>query len=122
MKTYRELIAWQKGIELVLLVYTVTKSFPREELYALADQLKRSSVSVPSNIAEGYGRHTDNDFIRFLNISRGSLFELQTQLEISFRLEFLNSQEYEKLMSLAIEIDKMLNSLVSKTKQRYSKP
>lgn len=122
MKTYRELIAWQKGIELVLLVYTVTKTFPREELYALADQLKRSSVSVPSNIAEGYGRHTDNDFIRFLNISRGSLFELQTQLEISFRLGFLNSEEYEKLMSLAVEIDKMLNALVSKIKQRSSKP
>jgi len=62
MKTYRELIVWQKGIELVLLVYKITKNFPEEELYALADQMKRSSVSIPSNIAEGYGRHSDNDF------------------------------------------------------------
>jgi four helix bundle protein len=117
MKTYRELIAWQKGIELVLLVYKMARSFPKEELYALADQMKRSSVSIPSNIAEGFGRHSDNDFIRFLNISRGSLFELQTQLEISLRLDFIKSEDYESTMQLATEIDKMLNALISKIKQ-----
>ncbi|OFX59272.1 MAG: four helix bundle protein [Bacteroidetes bacterium GWB2_41_8] len=117
MKTYRELVVWQKGIELVLLVYNMTKRFPKEELYALADQMKRSSVSVSSNIAEGFGRHSDNDFIRFLNISRGSLFELQTQLEISFRLDFVKSEDYETTMQLATEIDKMLNALISKIKQ-----
>jgi len=92
---HKDLIVWQKGIELVLLVYKITKSFPKEELYALADQMKRSSVSIPSNIAEGFGRHSDKDFIRFLNISRGSLFELQTQLEISYRLGFINSKDFE---------------------------
>jgi four helix bundle protein len=117
MKTYRELIAWQKGIELALLVYRMTRSFPKEELYALADQMKRSSVSIPSNISEGFGRHSDNDFIRFLNISRGSLFELQTQLEISLRLDFIKSVDYETTMQLATEIDKMLNALISKIKQ-----
>jgi four helix bundle protein len=121
MKTYRELIVWNKAIELVLHVYEITKSFPREELYALADQLKRSSVSIPSNIAEGFGRHSDNDFILFLNISRGSLFELQTQLEISFRLNFIKSADYEISMQLAMEIDKMQNSLISKIKQNASK-
>ena len=122
MKTYKELIAWQKGIELVLLAYKITQKFPKEELYALADQIKRSSVSIPSNIAEGFGRHSDNDFIRFLNISRGSLFELQTQLEISFRLDFIKSEDYEVTMQLAVEIDKMLNALISKIKQNSSMP
>ncbi|MDX9881679.1 MAG: four helix bundle protein [Prolixibacteraceae bacterium] len=122
MKTYRELIAWQKGIELVLLAYKITRKFPKKELYALADQIKRSSVSIPSNIAEGFGRHSDNDFIRFLNISRGSLFELQTQLEISFRLDFIKSEDYEVTMQLAVEIDKMLNALISKIKQNSSMP
>jgi four helix bundle protein len=121
MKTYRELIVWNKAIELVLHVYKTTKSFPREELYALADQMKRSSVSIPSNIAEGFGRHSDNDFIRFLNISRGSLFELQTQLEISFRLDFIKSEDYEIAVQLAVEIDKMLNALISKIKQNVSR-
>lgn len=121
MKKYRELIVWQKGIELVLLVYKITRSFPKEELYSLSDQMKRSSVSIPSNIAEGFGRHSDNDFIRFLNISRGSLFELQTQMEISYRLDFMKSEDYELTTQLSIEIDKMLNALISKIKQNTTR-
>lgn len=121
MKTYRELVAWQKGIELVILINNTTKSFPKEELYALTDQMKRSSVSIPSNIAEGFGRHSDNDFVRFLNIARASLFELQTQLEISFRLEFINKADFDFIMELSTEIDKILNALISKIKQNSSK-
>lgn len=121
MKSYKELIAWQKGIELVILVYKISGKFPKEELYGLVDQMKRSAVSVPSNIAEGFGRHSDNDFIRFLNISRGSLFEFQTQLEISLRLDFVKEDEYENLMQITIEIDKILNALISKIKQNSPK-
>ncbi len=121
MKTYRELIAWQKGIDLVIHIYKITREFPKEELYGLVDQMKRSAVSVPSNIAEGFGRHSDNDFIRFMNISRGSLFELQTQLEISLRLDFVKPEEYENLMQLTVEVDKILNALISKIKQNLPK-
>ena len=108
MKTYKELIAWQKGIELVLLAYKITQKFPKEELYALADQIKRSSVSIPSNIAEGFGRHSDNDFIRFLNISRGSLFELQHSLKYHFALILLNQKIMKLPCSLQLKSIKCL--------------
>ena len=88
MKNYRDLIVWQKAMELVTKIYHHTKSFPGEERYGLTLQLRRSSVSLPSNMAEGYGRNSTQDYIRFLRIANGSLFELQTQLEIAFNLGF----------------------------------
>ncbi len=103
-------------MNLVIMVYDQTKQFPNEEMYNLTSQLKRSAVSVPSNIAEGYGRNSSGDYIRFLQIASGSLYELQTQLEISLRLNFISTENYNKIISLSIEIEKMLSSLISKIK------
>lgn len=116
MKTYRDLIVWQKSMDLVVLIYEQTKQFPKEEAYNLTSQIKRSAVSVPSNIAEGYGRNSSGDYIRFLQIASGSLYELQTQLEISLRLGYINHENHNKLNSLSIEIEKMTSSLISKIK------
>ena len=121
MKTYKDLIVWQKSIVLVTEVYSVTSTFPKEELFALTSQLKRSSVSVPSNISEGYGRKHEREFIRFLQISRGSLYELQTQLEIANKLYFLNNQNHQKLSGECNEIEKMLNRLISYLSNKTSK-
>ena len=80
IQSYKDLLIWQKGIQIVVLTYKLAKSFPQEELYALTSQIKRASVSIPSNIAEGYGRNTEKSLSHFIDISRGSLFELETQL------------------------------------------
>ena len=116
MQTYRDLIVWQKAMLLVLNLYTETKIWPKEEVYGLTSQIRRSAVSIPSNIAEGYGRNSTGDYIRFLQIASGSLYEFQTQLEISFRLCYLNEGKYVEINSLSIEIEKMLSSLISKVK------
>lgn len=106
---------WQKGIKIVSLVYQLAKSFPQEELYALTNQIKRAAVSVPSNIAEGYGRNTDKSFSHFLDISRGSLFEIETQLHIANELGFITTQHlYNEILSQIEEESKMINAF-SKT-------
>ncbi|MDL2143957.1 four helix bundle protein [Flavobacterium tructae] len=111
IKSYKELLIWQKGIRIVSLTYQLVKSFPQEELYALTSQLKRASVSVPSNIAEGYGRNTDKSFTHFLNISRGSLFEIETQLVIANELGFITNEAlYREILNLIEEESKMINS------------
>jgi four helix bundle protein len=115
IKSYKDLLIWQKGIKIVILVYKLVKHFPQEELYALTSQLKRASVSVPSNIAEGYGRNTDKSFSHFLDISRGSLFEIETQLIIANELGFiLDNTLFNEVLSQIEEESKMINSF-SKT-------
>jgi len=118
MKTYRELIVWQKSMNFVTKIYKETQKFPLEEKYALASQIQRSAVSIPSNIAEGYGRDGLNDYIRFLNIAIASLFELQTQIEISFNLEYLSKEKFDGLYELSREIERMLSSLIRKLKEK----
>ncbi|MCT4588624.1 MAG: four helix bundle protein [Carboxylicivirga sp.] len=117
MKTYRDLIVWQKGMDLVEQVYEVSKHFPAEELYCLTQQIRRCVISVPSNIAEGYGRNHTKDYIRFLQIASGSLYELQTQLEIALRLHYISELLYTPVNNLSIEVEKMLASLINKLKQ-----
>lgn len=117
MKTYRDLMVWQKGMDLVEDTYELTKAFPAEEMYCLTQQIRRCVISIPSNIAEGYGRNHTKDYIRFLQIASGSLFELQTQIEIALRLKYIDEQAYEPVNSLSIEIEKMLASLIRKLKQ-----
>ena len=90
VKTYKESIVWQKSMDLVEQVYTLTKSFPESEKFALANQIRRCSVSIPSNIAEGWGRGTAKFYVHFLPIAKGSLAELETQLEIANRLTYVN--------------------------------
>jgi four helix bundle protein len=111
IQSYKDLMIWQKGIQIVVLTYKLAKSFPQEELYALTSQIKRASVSIPSNIAEGYGRNTEKSFSHFIDISRGSLFELETQLLIAKELDFIVDFElYEKVNTLIHEESKMINA------------
>ena len=98
-------------------VYVVTRTFPKEEIFGLTQQLRRSAVSVPSNIAEGNGRGSTPDYIRFLLIARGSLFEAQTQIELSHNLGFLAPPNNLSLLALANEIERMLNSIITKLSQ-----
>ena len=114
IKSYRDLIVWQKAMELVTEVYAITKEFPKEELYALTSQIRRSAVSVPSNIAEGYGRNSTQDYTRFLQIACGSLYELQTQLEISVNLKYMEEEKSEDIFITVNEIERMLNSMTKK--------
>ncbi|WBX75014.1 four helix bundle protein [Tenacibaculum ovolyticum] len=118
MKTFRELIVWQKSMNFVTEVYRISKQFPKEENFGLTSQLRRSAVSIPSNIAEGYGREGLNDYLRFLNIAMASLFELQTQLEISYNLKYISEKEFKKLYDLSREIERMLSSFVRSLKSK----
>lgn len=111
ISSYKDLLIWKKGIVIVVKVYQLTKAFPSEELYALTSQIKRASVSIPSNIAEGYGRNTDKSFSHFIDISRGSLCELETQLIIAKELGFVIDFElYNEILELIIEESKMINA------------
>ena len=120
VKTYRDLIVWQKAMELVTEIYVHTKSFPEDEHYGLTSQLRRCSISLPSNVAEGYGRNSTQDYIRFLRIANGSLFELQTQLEIASNLGFLTGEIFSVLFESSREIERMLSSLIKKINPRAS--
>ena len=93
-------------------IYILSKNFPKEEMYGLTSQIRRCAISIPSNIAEGRGRNSDKEFVRFLQISLGSLYELQTQLELSLQLQFAKS--IDEILYLSFEIEKMLNSLITK--------
>ena len=114
MKSYRDLIVWQKSMSWVTIVYSLTSKIPESEKFGLISQIRRSSVSIPSNIAEGYGRNYKKDYSRFLQISRGSLFECQTQIEIAINLGFISREDCKEINDLSIEIEKMLNSLINK--------
>lgn len=109
VKSYEELVVWQKAMALVKRVYDLQKQLPKEELYVLGDQIRRAAVSIPSNIAEGFGRDTDNEFRRFLSISRGSLYEVNTQLQLAESLSFLKIDA--ETLSLIEEVGKLLNGL-----------
>ncbi len=110
--SYRDLKVWQYSIRLVLGVYKVSARFPKEELYGLVSQMRRTAVSVPSNIAEGKGRLTDRDRCHFYLRARGSLLELETQVLIARELNYLAATESEPLLESAAEIGKVLNGLV----------
>ncbi len=120
IKSYKDLLIWKKGITVVKLVYHLVKTFPPEEIYALCSQLKRASVSIPSNIAEGYGRNTDKPFSHFLDIARGSLFEIETQLLIANGLGFITDEKiYQELLSQIEEESKMINAFSKKLKANH---
>lgn len=114
MKTYREFIAWQKAMSFVTNIYKLTQSFPKEELFGLTSQIRRSAISIPSNFSEGFGRKGNKEFLRFIKISVGSLYECQTQLEISKNIEYLNEEEFERLFNNSKEIEALLRGLERK--------
>lgn len=111
MNNFRNLDVWNKAVELTTYVYQITENFPKTEKYSLTSQMRRSAVSISSNIAEGAGRGSKKEFNQFLNISTGSCYELETQLTISQDLKFLNDNDYEKIIEKLIEIQKMIYAL-----------
>ncbi|MCP2027705.1 four helix bundle protein [Flavobacterium sp. HSC-32F16] len=116
MSHFRKILVWQKSISLVTKIYKATSTFPKEEMFGLTSQIRRSSVSIPSNIAEGSGRESTKDFLRFLYISLGSIFEMQTQLEIAKNIIYINEEEFNLLYEDSREIERMLASLIRKIK------
>ncbi len=114
IKSYRDLQVWQKGMQLASLVYQSSRVLPKDEQFGLISQMRRAAVSVPSNIAEGYGRRSRADYVRFLNMAMGSLYELQTQAEIASNLGFLEDTEFQPLAADAREVERMLSALIRK--------
>lgn len=112
IKSYKDLRAWQKAMSLVSRVYKISNSFPNDEKFGLTLQIRKAVVSVPSNIAEGWGRSTTKNYIQFLRISRGSLYEIETQLQIALDLKY--TDDTKPAMALIAEVGKMLNSLINK--------
>ena len=118
MATYRDLLVWQKAKSLVIEVYKLVCLLPREESYGLADQMRRAVVSIPSNIAEGQARDSENDFYRFLSIAQGSRAELETQLEICVDLNYMTRENISEALTISEEIRKMIIALQKKLKTK----
>jgi four helix bundle protein len=117
IKSYKDLLIWQKGIEITEKVYLITNNFPQNELFSLTNQIRRASVSISSNIAEGFGRNSTKSYMNFLKISRGSLYELETQLIIADILNYISDNELLKSINdLLSEEGKMINSYINKLK------
>ena len=112
LTNYKELTVWQKAYSLCLEIYRLTKAFPREEQYNLTSQIRRAAVSIPSNIAEGYGRKTTPDYIRSLYIAYGSTCELETQIMLSGDLEYISRNKVEKTQENIREVERMLKALI----------
>ena len=112
LKSFKELNVWQKSYKLCLMIYKITKNFPKDERYGLISQTRRSAVSVPSNVAEGYGRKTTSDYLRFLYISYGSLCELETQILISEGLNYIGTKELKNICNDISEVERMLKALI----------
>jgi len=117
IKSYKELIVWQKSIQLVTKIYLLTRDFPKSEQYGLVSQMRRSVISIPSNIAEGYGRKSSKEYAQFYSIAYGSGMELETQLIITKELSLVTSQQIEPIENLLVEVLKMLNTMISKMKE-----
>jgi four helix bundle protein len=117
MNSYKELEVWQKSMDLCMLIYQATNHFPQDEKYSLTSQMRRSAVSIPSNIAEGWGRNNKKEYIQFLRISRGSCLELETQVELSFRLKYLDEKSSADIQHSLESILMMMNKLISRLRQ-----
>jgi len=116
VRSYSDLIAWQKAVKLVTEIYRVSKRFPSEELFGLTSQLRRAAISIPSNIAEGQGRLGRKEFLHFLGNARGSLGEVETQIIIARNLDYLSEAEMNDIMELSAEAGRILNGLLSSLK------
>lgn len=112
-KDYRDLIVWQKAMVLVREVYAATNQFPKEEIFGLRMQIRRAAVSIPANIAEGHGRLTDMQFRHFLGTARGSLSELQTELDLAGALGFIHAETISPLSDMSCEVARLLNGLIA---------
>ena len=122
LKNYRELKVWQKSYELCLETYRITAKFPKEERYGLTSQMRRAAVSIPSNVAEGYGRKTTLDYVRMLYISYGSVCELETQVLLAGDLDLIEKGELGTLQKDIAEIERMLKALIKSLENRPLDP
>lgn len=120
MKKFQDLVIWERSHQLTLHIYNLTRTFPKEELYGLTSQIRRSSSSIPTNIAEGCGRNSELDFNRFLAIAMGSASELEYQLILSRDLKYCSEEDFEVLASELKEIKKMINSFSQKVLNRLN--
>jgi four helix bundle protein len=111
IRSYRDLIAWQRAMDVAQLVYQVSAACPKEELFGIVSQMRRSAVSVPSNIAEGQGRKSTKDFLRFLSIAYGSLCEMETQVTLGGRLGFLDESHVTQVLDASAEVGRLVNGL-----------
>ena len=118
LKNYKELIVWQKAYQLCLEIYKITKRFPKSEVFGLSYDLKRTVISIPSNIAEGYGRQTTKEYIRFLYIAYGSYCELETKILLIGDLDYINKEEKQRLLSLGQEVERMLKALINSLEKK----
>jgi four helix bundle protein len=112
IRSHRDLIVWQKAMDLVVTVYKISDQFPKTEIYGLTSQIRRAVVSVPANIAEGQGRRLVGEYINFLGNARGSLLEVDTHLEIAFRLDFIDGETNLAVMEQLSEVRRLLNGLL----------
>ena len=122
MKDYKDIKVWQRAMQLAEEVYRLVKQLPKEEMFGLSGQLRRAVVSIPSNIAEGYGRESKTEYLRYLKIARGSLYEVETQLYLCIRTGLLREEDTDKAFSYVSEIGKMLNVLIRSIQQAESYP
>ncbi len=120
LKNYKELMVWQKAYGLCLDVYRVTASFPAEERYGLVSQLRRAAVSVPSNIAQGYGRKTTGEYVQLLHVPYASLCELETQMLLAVDLGFLRSEQADSLRGVIGDVERLLKALIESLKRKQS--
>lgn len=117
IRSYQDLAIWKKAMQLVVQVYHLTRRFPREEMHGLTSQMRRAAVSIPTNIAEGWGRGSRKEYIQFLRIARGSLLELETLLAISRNLRYLSQEDMQARLALVEEISRMLSGLIASLKK-----
>jgi four helix bundle protein len=111
INSFRDLRVWQSGMELVIQIYRLSQSFPREEQYGLTSQMRRAAVSVPSNIAEGHARESSKEYLNHLSITQGSLAELQTQIEIAARLDFVEAEAARQILELSAALSRQIFAL-----------
>jgi len=121
IESYRQLQVWQKAVRLVTEVYRISRVFPKEETFGLTSQTRRAAVSVPANIAEGWGRNMSREYVQFLRVARGSLLELETHLEIARNLGYLGNPMHEMLLEKTQELNKMLNSMIQALSKSMTK-
>jgi len=122
LKNYKELKVWEKSYQLCLEIYRITKVFPKEERYGLTSQIRRAAVSIPSNIAEGYGRKTTLEYIHSLYVAYGSNCELETQILLSGDLGYVNAEKKEKLQADIGEVERMLKALIKSLENKHLNP
>lgn len=118
---HKDLIVWQKAILLTQVIYSLTKQFPRDEVFGLTNQIRRAVISIPSNIAEGFNRGSDKEFIYFLKVAKGSAAEVETQLIISKKLNYINDDNVKPALDLYNEIVRMLGTLIIKIEKKLER-